>query len=63
MSEDWTEKCGTGFSLWGLVLAATKPHRLKPALLKAQNLDFRKRYGCGGENVTAAAFLHEYDGA
>ena len=23
-----------GFSLWGLVLARTKPHRLKPALLK-----------------------------
>src|SRR5882672_2947046 len=22
---------GAGFSLWGLVLASTKPHRLKPA--------------------------------
>ena len=26
---------GTGFSLWGFVLATTKPHRLKPVLLKA----------------------------
>jgi hypothetical protein len=33
-------KCGAvsgvssaGFSLWGFVLARTKPHRLKPALL------------------------------
>ena len=25
----------TGFSLWGFVLATTKPHRLKPVLLKA----------------------------
>jgi len=25
--------CGTGFSLWGLVLARAKIHRLKPALL------------------------------
>ncbi len=24
---------GAGFSLWGLVLASTKPHRLKPAPL------------------------------
>jgi hypothetical protein len=25
----------TGFSLWILILARTKPHRLKPVLLKA----------------------------
>jgi len=28
--------CGTGFSLWGLGLAWTKPHRLKPMPLKAR---------------------------
>ena len=64
MSEDWTEKRGTGFSLWGLVLAATKPHRLKPVPLKApRSLNFGKGNGSGGENVTAAAFLHEDNGA
>ena len=59
MSEDGTEKRGTGFSLWGLVLAATKPHRLKPVPLRAPNLNFGKGNGSGGENVTAAAFLHK----
>src|ERR1700676_5275398 len=32
------EFCGAGFSLWGLVLAKIKPHRLKPAPLKAYDL-------------------------
>jgi hypothetical protein len=27
----------TGFSLWGLALASTKTHRLKPVLLRPAN--------------------------
>ena len=33
-----------GFSLWGFVLARTKPHRLKPALLCAQAGKFRSNF-------------------
>jgi len=28
-----SDSCGAGFSLWGFVLARTKPHRLEPAPL------------------------------
>jgi hypothetical protein len=34
-------KSGAGFSLWGFVLARTKPHRLKPAPLDP-NRNFKK---------------------
>jgi hypothetical protein len=34
----WGGLSSTGFSLWGLVLARTKFHRLKPVLLKPSNL-------------------------
>src|ERR1700722_18135019 len=44
----------TGFSLWNLVLARPKPHRLKPVLLNA-NLPTRRACASQGADLFEAA--------
>ena len=41
-SQSGIEFSSTGFSLWGLVLARTNPHRLKPVLLKTRTRYIRR---------------------
>ena len=57
---------GAGFSLWGLVLARTKPHRLKPAPLGTSSLLQGFQNFSGGffdVGVEAVAVgVHRHDG-
>ena len=54
----WSDFSSTGFSLWGLVLARTKPHRLKSVLLSlVQQMLRPSQDKAAGKNVVQRLLL------